>query len=178
MNLSPYRRQPIARQTKEWIVTREDIRYGQRCALPSRFFRSYCIAALCAQWFRDDKDNAKFEYWMNDFHQIENLNKEVYLENSNTVAFLEEHTQSRDIVVTHHLPSPMSIAKEYEGNDLNRFFMCDMEDVMKERQPRLWLHGHTHSSADYCIFATRIVCNPLGYPHELNPGFHHLVIDV
>jgi len=129
-------------------------------------------------WFPHDKDNSSWEYYMNDFHKIDNLRNEVYEENAKTVAFLAENIQERDIVLTHHMPSPMSIAEEFEGNDLNRFFLCDMEDVMKERQPKLWLHGHTHSSFDYTIFRTQVVCNPLGYPWELNPAFHHLILDV
>lgn len=129
-------------------------------------------------WFPDDKDNARNEFFLSDFHQIENLSNEVYIENAKTVAFLKEKTQERDIVLTHHLPSSMSIAERFEDSDLNRFFLCDMEDVMKEKQPKLWLHGHTHDSADYTIFRTQVVCNPFGYPHEPNPAFHHLIIDV
>ncbi len=131
-----------------------------------------------ALWFPDGKDNHKWEFFMNDFHKIENFRKEVYHENADAVAFLQKHTQPRDIVLTHYLPSTLSIAEEYEGNDLNRFFLCDMEDAMKEKQPKLWVHGHTHSSFDYTIFRTQVVCNPMGYPHEPNPAFHHLIIDV
>lgn len=129
-------------------------------------------------WFPDQKDNAKHEYWLNDFHDIENFKNEVYLENDKSMEFLSRMTQPRDIVITHHLPSSMSIAEEYEGSDLNRFFLCDMESTMKEKQPKLWIHGHTHSSADYTIFRTQVVCNPFGYPHQPNPAWHPLIISV
>jgi Icc-related predicted phosphoesterase len=129
-------------------------------------------------WYRDDPGNAKLEHQLNDFYKIKNLRNEVYKENAKTIAFLQEEIQERDIVLTHYLPSPMSIAEKYEGDPFNCFFLCDMEDVMKEKQPKLWLHGHTHDSFDYTIFRTQVVCNPLGYPHEPNPAFHPLILDV
>ena len=129
-------------------------------------------------WFPEDKDSARFEHFMNDFYKIANLREEVYKENAKTVAFLQEKIEPRDIVLTHYLPSTLSIAEEYAGNDLNRFFLCDMEETIKEKQPKLWLHGHTHSSFDYTIFRTQVVCNPMGYPHQPNPAFHNLILDV
>jgi len=129
-------------------------------------------------WFGDQKDNEKFELLMNDFDMIENLNNEVYQENQKTVEYLQQNVRRGDVVVTHHMPSSLSVASEYEGSELNRFFLCDMEETMAQRQPKLWVHGHTHSSFDYTIFATRVVCNPLGYPFEPNPGWYPMVIDV
>ena len=36
----------------------------------------------------------------------------------------------------------------------------------------LWVHGHTHTSFDYVLLGTRVVCNPRGYiPYEPNPDF-------
>jgi len=131
-----------------------------------------------AMWFPDGEDNAKNEYFLNDFHVVKDYKKVVYQENADAVDFLRKHIQARDIVVTHHLPSTMSIHERYEDSPLNRFFLCDMEDVMKEKQPRLWYHGHTQESFDYTTFATRVVCNPFGYPHEPNPNWLPLVLDV
>jgi hypothetical protein len=36
-----------------------------------------------------------------------------------------------------------------------------------ERQPKLWIHGHSHDRCDYAPGETRIVANPLGYPNEV-----------
>ena len=129
-------------------------------------------------WFRNDEDNFRYEYFMNDFHRIKNLRDVVYKENENTVSFLRNNIQKEDVVVTHHLPSTMSIHPNFEGHDLNRFFLCDVEDIIKEQQPKLWVHGHTHHSFDYTIFATKVLCNPLGYPHELNSEYKELVVEV
>ncbi len=51
-------------------------------------------------------------------------------------------------------------------------------ELIERHQPALWVHGHTHTSFDYRIGASRIVCNPHGYGDEneaFDPG---LVLDV
>lgn len=121
-------------------------------------------------WFPDQENNSHFEPWLDDFQVIDDF--KPYEENKRAIDYLQsEKTNDIDIMVTHHLPSPMSIHSGYEGHVLNRFFLCDVEDKIKEKQPKLWIHGHTHCSFDYTIFRTRVVCNPLGYPIELNPQF-------
>ena len=48
-----------------------------------------------------------------------------------------------------------------------------MHHLIEERKPALWVHGHTHTSFNYTIGPTRVVCNPLGYQTagELNVNF-------
>ena len=76
------------------------------------------------------------------------------------------------VVVTHHLPASMSIAKRYANDPLNPAFASSLEEVIEKYHPELWIHGHTHVPCDYDLFKTRIICNPRGYPGEYhNPGF-------
>ena len=50
---------------------------------------------------------------------------------------------------------------------------------MKNNPRKLWVHGHTHSSFDYNIHGTRVVCNPRGYEdHDLNPEYYDIIIDL
>jgi len=70
------------------------------------------------------------------------------------------------IVVTHHLPALMSVAKRYANDPFNPAFASRLEDVIEKSRPQLWIHGHTHVPCDYELFNTRIVCNPRGYPSE------------
>lgn len=74
------------------------------------------------------------------------------------------------VVVTHHAPSPKSIAPQYESDPLNPAFVSDLDHFVRRAAPSLWVHGHVHSSFDYRIGTTRIVCNPKGYGRE-NPDF-------
>ncbi len=129
-------------------------------------------------WFPDHPENLMLERFLNDFHLIGELREHVYVENEKCVEFLRTQVKPTDIVVTHHLPSPMSVHERYEGSPINCFFLCDVEDVMKERQPKVWIHGHTHDSFDYTIFRTRVICNPFGYPGQPNPNYTELIIDL
>ncbi len=70
------------------------------------------------------------------------------------------------VVITHHLPASMSVAKRYANDPFNPAFASRLEDVIEKYRPTLWIHGHTHVPCDYELFGTRVVCNPRGYPNE------------
>lgn len=85
---------------------------------------------------------------------------------------LEKEFLGPTVVVTHHLPSSLSVAKRYSGNPLNPAFASRLEGIIEKYEPELWIHGHTHVPCDYELFATRVVCNPRGYPGERHqPAF-------
>ena len=80
------------------------------------------------------------------------------------------------VVVTHHSPCSRSMDRIYEGSRLNPCFYSDLPDSFFQ-SAALWVHGHTHSSADYQYHRTRIVANPRGYVRwdgrVENAGFKH-----
>src|SRR5579885_330100 len=81
------------------------------------------------------------------------------------------------IVVTHHAPSPRSIAGKGEGDPLNPASISNIEFLIRKHEPALWIHGHVHGSFDYMIGRTRVVCNPRGhFPDQLNPQFDPLCV--
>jgi Icc-related predicted phosphoesterase len=84
------------------------------------------------------------------------------------------------VIVTHFLPTPLSISEKFRGDPLNPYFCSDLTAVIEEWQPDLWVHGHTHESCDYSIRKTRVICNPRGYlPHEAKPHFcPDLIVDL
>lgn len=71
------------------------------------------------------------------------------------------------IVVTHHLPAAPSVAPRYAEDPLNPAFASRLESLIETHRPALWVHGHTHAPCDYELFGTRVVCNPRGYPGEV-----------
>ncbi len=82
------------------------------------------------------------------------------------------------VVVTHHAPHPGSRHPRYGHELLSAAYVSDLSDVIEAGKPDLWVHGHVHSSFDYYVGATRIVCNPHGYGVE-NPDFDPaLVVEV
>lgn len=103
---------------------------------------------------------------MYDFHLIKGLESWVYKENQDFCEMLEEDLTTDSVVITHHLPSYRSVPPRFVGHPLNPFFVCDVEEVILRKSPKLWIHGHTHSTADYQLGDTRVVCNPFGYPRE------------
>lgn len=123
-------------------------------------------------WFRERPEAAKHRAMLNDFLVIPNFVPWVYEECARTIAFLERTLAPGDIVVTHHLPSQACVARKWAHSSLNSFFVCDVEDLLRERRPALWIHGHAHDSVDTVVGETRIVCNPFGYAtHEMNRAF-------
>jgi len=123
-------------------------------------------------WFPHQAAAAPYERMMNDFVQIRDFRRWVYAENSRAIDLLNRELRANDIVVTHYLPAHESIVPKYRDSPLTPFFLCDMEALIRDRQPALWMHGHTHESLDYALGTTRILCNPFGYArHELNPNF-------
>jgi len=115
----------------------------------------------------------------NDYTQIPEFEPWVYEQNRDFHEFLVENLEEGDIVVTHYLPCPQSIHPRYAASKANCGFMSDESELILARRPALWLHGHTHDSFDYMLGSTRVVCNPHGYPWEMNPKFDpKLVIEV
>lgn len=83
------------------------------------------------------------------------------------------------VVVTHHAPSIQSIAPRFRADLATAAYASNLEPLIEEHQPALWIHGHTHVACDYHIGATRVVANPKGYPGEAGTGFRQrLVVEV
>jgi Icc-related predicted phosphoesterase len=123
-------------------------------------------------WFERRLEAARFKRSMADFGQITRFESWVYDENRRMKQLLAAELREADVVVTHHLPTQRSVSPRFLSSPLNAFFVCDVEELIEERRPRLWMHGHTHVSVDTRIGPTRILCNPFGYAGwELNPGF-------
>jgi Icc-related predicted phosphoesterase len=131
-------------------------------------------------WFPLSTVDERLKHAMNDFSAIEDFESWVYDENAKAIAFLEQQLRPGDIVVTHHLPSQRCVAPRFDGHPLNPFFVCDLTELIIERRPRLWLHGHSHASVHAQIGETAVLCNPFGYAvEELNPEFlDRLVVDL
>ncbi|RVN92806.1 metallophosphoesterase [Sinorhizobium meliloti] len=98
-----------------------------------------------------------------------------HVETRNYIAAeLRERPRRKKVVVTHHAPSPRSIAAEFRHDPLSACYASDLEDLIYEDGPTLWVHGHVHHRSDYLIGDTRLVSNARGYPGEdtgFDPGF-------
>jgi Icc-related predicted phosphoesterase len=125
-----------------------------------------------ALWFPATPDEILYRSSLNDFKLIADFVPWVHDTHRAHLTFLKTNVQPGDVVVTHHLPHPRSIAPQYAGSALNRFFVAaDAAGLVEESDARLWIHGHTHARCDYVTGGTRVVCNPRGYPSEAGNGF-------
>ncbi len=86
---------------------------------------------------------------------------------------------STNIVITHHAPSNISVPEKFRNKHISSAFASNLENIILETNPLLWVHGHMHNYSDYKIAQTRIICNPRGYPNEANNAFNKkILIDV
>ncbi len=79
---------------------------------------------------------------------------------------LADGDPSRTVIVTHHYPNRNSCPPKFANDAMTAAFGSHIDtDLM--RQAGLWIHGHTHNSANYRIGDSkryvRVVCNPRGY---------------
>lgn len=108
---------------------------------------------------------------MNDFRLIWQNERRFLAQDASVV-----HQQSKDwlknklinepfdgstVVVTHHAPHWNSVADEYKDDLVSAAFVSRLDHLMG--YSKLWIHGHTHTSFDYEVNGTRVVCNPRGY---------------
>lgn len=67
----------------------------------------------------------------------------------------------KTVVVTHHLPSALSVVERFKDSPLTPCFVSELEYLFGRMD--LWIHGHTHDNMDYRAKGTRVICNPRGY---------------
>lgn len=107
---------------------------------------------------------------INDFIQIKNGKSyfspedsiALHLESLNWLEkSLNEPFEGKTVVITHHLPSILSVSKKYINDPLSACFASNLDFLFGKCD--LWIHGHTHDSFDYTEKGTRVICNPRGY---------------
>ncbi len=91
---------------------------------------------------------------------------------------LEESFTGPTVVVSHHLPSQLSVSEKYQGDSLSPCFASNLDYLFGKMD--LWIHGHSHDSSDYVVNGTRVICNPFGYHrYEQNPQFKRdLIVEI
>lgn len=108
------------------------------------------------------------------------ITREIHIESKKWLkSSLKSSKTEKNIIITHHAPTIKSIAPRYKKSPITPGFTSDLEDLIIEYNPDLWIHGHVHDAVDCVVGRTRVVCNPFGYPHETNNEFHEqLVINI
>lgn len=94
---------------------------------------------------------------------------------SRHLAWLERELEASTeptVVITHHAPTARSLGPNWSNDPLSTGYASNLEDVILDRGPMLWIHGHTHRVVDHEIGTTRVVSNCRGYsPDMVAAGF-------
>ncbi|MCW6513016.1 hypothetical protein M8523_34730 [Hyphomicrobiales bacterium BP6-180914] len=141
-------------------------------ALPSNYHFGHTIAdgriVAATLWADFQRENPlvmeRCRVGMNDFRQVPGLTPEMVLaRHREHLEFLDRHIEPGGIVMTYFAPSWQSISPTYGTDELNGYYASDLEALIIEKRPALWVHGHIHCRSDYMVGDTRVICNPAGY---------------
>ena len=143
----------------------------------------------CTLWADFDKKNpmtmeaadcrSVYDKGINDFRLIRHKNGSMrwsplaaYNDHMACREWLASVVKKGDVVITHHAPCSLSVGSNFYNDSLRGAYASDLTDIMFDCEPSHWLHGHVHSTSNYQIGQTQVLCNPRGYVgHHINPEF-------
>lgn len=91
---------------------------------------------------------------------------------------------SGDTVALTHTAHIGSVEDRYRSDILTGAFANDHAELFEIGNScgggglKLWIHGHTHASADYRVGGTRVIVNPHGYGSENSDFNPSLIVEV
>lgn len=128
-------------------------------------------------WFETSDKDYLTSYHYNDFIFIPSFEDWVGIESAKSRKYLQDNVQKNDVVISHFLPTNKSLYGKYKYHYLNNYYINNLEDVINNNCPKLWVHGHSHQSSNYLFNKTKVICNPKGYEFdELNLLFDNQLI--
>ena len=162
------------------LKIRDNIYYYYNCVIS--IDNIDIIVSSLWSYIHDEKKIA-CEMGVNDFRQIRYGEKILTAdlfneEHKRCLNFIQKSlNQSKaktKIVVTHHVPSSLLNAKEFEGTDINEAFTVDLTDYIMKCGAKFWIFGHSHRNINNIIGKTSCLCNQLGYVMaDENKTFNH-----
>lgn len=152
-----------------------DVNYQTVCDAEDVVFLQRKRVFIGGLWFAGatlwSKITSEAKKMLNDHFSAEMINSLHQVDRE----WLSQNVQPGDIVVTHHMPSFQLIDPKYAGHLANSAFASDLDDMIEQLKPRLWICGHTHTPSDTFVSGVRVVINPVGYPKE-NESFTPKII--
>lgn len=122
---------------------------------------------------------------MTDYKYIHNGDRlitadDILAEHHQARQFLEtqlaHYAGRKRCVVTHHAPTRHSLDAKHAESKYTPFYVNDLQGLMLEHGPDVWVHGHIHSSVQYFVGETMVISNPRGHqdkgPPAWNREFH------
>lgn len=137
-------------------------------------------ATLWSQLSHDPSINLLIRQHISDFRMIGGFNVDKCIQlNKISSDFIKKNIKEGDIVVTHFLPSHFCVAPQYKNSMLNPYFVGnEWFDFIHDNPIKAWLFGHTHSKTEHELNGTELLCNPLGYKHEMKDNYKPLILEI
>lgn len=92
------------------------------------------------------------------------------------LAWFEKPLKGARVVISHHVPVESRETYNAKGDAYLAYLALDMEEIIQEHHPDLWIYGHNHIPNDTMLGKTRVVSNPRGYPTQ-SGGFQCIKFD-
>lgn len=163
------------------VLDNDSVQIGNICFLGATLWTDYDRSQRAMDVARRSMNDHRLIKWRKDpWERFEpkhaaklHAESRAYIENT-----LAQHHDGPTVVLTHHAPHPNSIDSRYASDPLNHAYASNLDTVIENGRPSLWIHGHVHSRSDYQVFQTRVVCNPRGYPGEITGYDPQLLIEI
>lgn len=113
-------------------------------------------------------DHVKIRWGQGDFRKVSpgDLERLHHQHKSFIEETLNLHHDGPTLVMTHHAPSEMSVKFREKEEMIDHAYASNLENLILDCEPQVWVHGHTHNPEDYEIGTTRVLSNPKGYPGQ------------
>ena len=128
-----------------------------------------------------ETQNPAMQTMLNDYACIQRENRVLTVQDTynlylDDLAYIQAQLatpfEGTTIVVTHHAPVAECVRPHYVGDLMNACFHNYLEDVLKDNDIAMWIHGHMHDTIHFTQSGTEVYCNPRGYlGHGMNGGF-------
>jgi len=77
---------------------------------------------------------------------------------------IENNTEEKLAVFTHHCPTLLQYPAQYKGSILNEAFAVELFDLIEASEITCWMYGHHHTNTpEFMIGKTKLLTNQLGY---------------
>lgn len=113
-------------------------------------------------WFEETVQSSLIKYNLNDYRCIKDFTPDEYCREA--IKFIKsiEDTESKKVLITHHVPHSRFVSPKYVGHEMNCFYLNEIGHYLNKFD--LVTFGHSHDSVDYQFSdRTKAISNPRGY---------------
>lgn len=113
-------------------------------------------------WFEETVETSLIRYSLNDYRYIKDFTPDVWCRKALSYIRNIPDSESKKVLITHHVPHSRLISPKYVGNEMNCFYLNEIGKYLNKFD--LVTFGHSHESVNYQFSdRTLAMSNPRGY---------------